>query len=446
MKLAARIISTVLVASTGILTLAIASSAQTASEWSLIYPDPGDVVPTGQDEFNDVEFFDKTTGMVCTHNGVLRTTDAGENWTYTELVTDKVGPHYLKAIGIVDENTAYVVGDEGRKYVTTDAGVSWVEKRDDACYHYKCAFFLDEKTGWLAGDSSCSGSITEGKACVWFTSDGGASWTLRGTFDEKVPITGFFHSILNINFTNDRIGYMTGSYGLVAFSEDGGASWTQIKPQIGRHYYALAVRRKGHLFIGSDFSECYQTTNGGTEWIEPTMPNGISVYYDMLFTDDANGICVGRGPVPALQTNDNGQTWTSDSIPEFEGWRTLRSVCYSGQHYYTVSEEGQIYRKEYSSTSEVAPVKMSDELLLDVYPNVVSQGQQVHVDKRHEHAVNICIRMYDIHGRLAAELSRNDFDVGTRNSIIDTGNLSCGVYFIRAIAMGRMKVFKIVIQ
>ena len=66
-----------------------------------------------------VHFTDSLTGYICADNSVLKTTDAGENWTRLGAGNNFYGIYFL------NKNTGWIGGRQKEIRKTTDGGVSW---------------------------------------------------------------------------------------------------------------------------------------------------------------------------------------------------------------------------------------------------------------------------------------------------------------------------------
>jgi len=114
-----------------------------------------------------MQFVDEDTGWIVGDNGlILKTTDGGLNWLLQE---SKVAVD-LTDVYFVDVQTGWVTADQGALLQTTDGGAHW---KQDRVGTRKLAGvrFVDRETGWVAVEQCCTevGSVFQ-------TSDGGETW------------------------------------------------------------------------------------------------------------------------------------------------------------------------------------------------------------------------------------------------------------------------------
>ncbi len=121
---------------------------------------------TYQFGLNDVAFTNAATGYVAGYGAVLKTTDTGKTWTYTEVKNDN-----FKAIHCTDANDIWICGAEGSIFHSTNAGSSWARVRNGNLltaekWRLNDIVFRDAQTGWAVGE----------KGLVIYTDNGGKDW------------------------------------------------------------------------------------------------------------------------------------------------------------------------------------------------------------------------------------------------------------------------------
>ena len=72
----------------------------------------------------------------------------------------------LRAISVVNADTAYVVGFNGTILKTTDGGTVWQPLTSGTTEPLFSVFFIDDTTGWVAGNN------------IYKTNNGGENWML----------------------------------------------------------------------------------------------------------------------------------------------------------------------------------------------------------------------------------------------------------------------------
>ncbi len=152
----------------------------------------------------DVYFFHPDTGIAVgltnvTHNNssgvILYTTTGGQTWE-KRFTTTRVGewcwkisfPSHHVGYASLQRNSATPI------YIlkTTDGGKTWQEKLFSSSYYFVQGLgFVDERNGWIGGNSSFPS---------YQTKDGGATW----------QSAGFGASMNRVRFLGDTLGYAVG--------------------------------------------------------------------------------------------------------------------------------------------------------------------------------------------------------------------------------------------
>jgi photosystem II stability/assembly factor-like uncharacterized protein len=221
-----------------------------------------------------------------------RTTDGGATWQASVMPGDTT--LQFRDVNAFDENTAYLMtsgtGKASRIYFTTDGGKSWTlqHTNPDSAGFYDCFAFFDRQHALLTGDE------VDGQAVVLTTSDG-RSWTRVPPAKLPVPRKGegsFAASgdcIVTVGERHAWIGTGAGLIARVFHTADRGQSWTAVETPIA-----------------------HETSSGGISAV--------------AFRDTLNGIAVGGDNAKAeifsdnvAFTSDGGKTWTLGGKPSISG-------------------------------------------------------------------------------------------------------------------------------
>ncbi len=101
----------------------------------------------------DIQMLNNNIGYaVGAFDGVLKTTNGGENWVLQEIPNI---PNYswLTKAFFLSATEGYVVGYYGTVLKTTDGGENWVLQNSGTNEHLQSVFFLDSDRGWIGGDN-----------------------------------------------------------------------------------------------------------------------------------------------------------------------------------------------------------------------------------------------------------------------------------------------------
>jgi photosystem II stability/assembly factor-like uncharacterized protein len=177
--------------------------------------------------------------------------------------------------------------------MNVNAQIGWyVQSTPFSYYSYDAVFFLDENTGWAAGDH-----------LVIKTTNQGLNWTIL-TNNLNISLT-------DIQFINELTGWAVGSSGTLIKTTNGGTNWFFGScPECSNTDDFLQVQflneNTGYAF--GDQRIC-KTTNAGLNWVPLT--NNVIVYGGFFF--DANtGWIVGLGA--SAKTTNGGLNWSQNQF------------------------------------------------------------------------------------------------------------------------------------
>jgi photosystem II stability/assembly factor-like uncharacterized protein len=168
-------------------------------------------VPGSHHGYGAVQFFDSLSGCMLGGDGqIFRTIDGGANW---REVRDADG-YGFGDLHFIDRWHGWAVGQGVVR--TVDGGETWTWAiRGDAEHGYLSGegiFFLDPDRGWMSGFSS-----------LRKTYDGGETWT-----PVAIPIEpGVGVHLRDLCFADAQHGWVVGENGTILATTDGGATWTR---------------------------------------------------------------------------------------------------------------------------------------------------------------------------------------------------------------------------
>jgi photosystem II stability/assembly factor-like uncharacterized protein len=168
-----------------------------SATWINVSPGPMDIT------WYDIYFMNYNTGIVVgesgTHSPIMRTTDAGNNWTEISGFTG-----YWKRISFCNELTGYIAGNTGSTGLikTTNGGLSWFVS--GYASEYNDVFCVNENVAYAVGSN---GTIHK-------TTDGGTEWNVLNS--------GTNASLFGIHFNNTETGWVVGNNGVILKTTTGG--------------------------------------------------------------------------------------------------------------------------------------------------------------------------------------------------------------------------------
>jgi photosystem II stability/assembly factor-like uncharacterized protein len=174
-----------------------------------VYPQAGWVLqpnPSGGQTLNGVFFMpDGRRGWAVGNAGrVMRTLDAGANWTFSPGGTTS----NLRSVWFTSSSIGWAVGYGGTIMRSTNGGGGWTRQNQvPVADNLQDVWFANADTGWVAGNNGL----------VLRTVDGGSTWETH-----RLPV-GF--ALRSVSFSGTQDGWAVGDGGTIAGTHDGGVTW-----------------------------------------------------------------------------------------------------------------------------------------------------------------------------------------------------------------------------
>ena len=229
----------------------------------------------------------------CLYSGVWKTYDGGDHW-YNIAGTDI---YYLWALSYQND-TVYGVGNGGVVIKSLDAGETWTQLSSATSNDLRGVYFENGQSGWITGYT--------GK--IYYTNNGGASWTNQSTGTAN---------LYEITFVDDTTGWIVGGSGRILKTTNRGTNWsTQTSGTSGIIFGVdFATPNKGWVCGQNGYLR--YTTNAGTNWASQTSGTAQALY--MVSAPDSLNVWVAGMGGTILATNDGGTNWTAKSSPSPSG-------------------------------------------------------------------------------------------------------------------------------
>ncbi len=200
-------------------------------------------------------------------------------------------------IDFIDENTGWLVGNNGMIVKTTDGGESWFARPGGTSLHLFGVDFVNSLTGWAVGNS---GSILK-------TTNGGERW-IQQTSGQSV-------ALYDVCFVDDQLGLVVGATGKIFRTTNGGTNWSSVTSGTTQTLRELQFVDNLNAWTVGFGGTILRTTNGGINWSAQSPPSGItSNLRAVSFIDNQNGWVVGDGFV-ILKTTNGGANWVHQYAP-----------------------------------------------------------------------------------------------------------------------------------
>jgi photosystem II stability/assembly factor-like uncharacterized protein len=190
-------------------------------------------------------------------------------------------------------------------FASSDRGETWSTRALPTGTKYRSIAFLDQRRGYIAGDSGT----------LLATTDGGETWSPM-----KIPAT---ENLTSIVFVGEQ-GWIAGWSGLILHSRDGGRSWEEQRSGVQQGLEDIFFADAKHGWAVGWIGIIVRTEDGGQTWTKAQTPKSVWSLESVFFTDAKNGWAVGfEGQI--LRSRDGGASWEPQKSP-VEAW--LKSVAF----------------------------------------------------------------------------------------------------------------------
>lgn len=282
-------------------------------------------------QFESVDYLEGSNGNVAAAggNGLLLTTDKGENWS--EIAGAPAGIHTVR---MFSPTHLIAIGDEGAFIWQND---QWTDLLLPAVSGVKGAFILDEQHMWVF--------TTAVNSAIYYTTDGGDNWNINLDIND-IDVVRFYDAQNGIatdgrdvyHSTNGGMTWvLTGNnalpntvndldYGSTinvllgatlnaepALSLDTGKTWMSLDPGfINQRSYSVVALSDTEFWMGNDLTSIIHSTDGGMIWTETSGPER-NVIQDIHFLTRSAGFAIGQQGM-LLRTMDGGTNWEDISF------------------------------------------------------------------------------------------------------------------------------------
>jgi Secretion system C-terminal sorting domain len=377
------------------------------------------------DDLSSVSAVDNNAAWVCGNNGtVLRTTNGGLNWLNASGAQIPPNLDLYNIFGI-DANTAMVTGSDANTYVfkTVNGGTTWIQIFTQASGFIDCILMANPMIGFMYGDP------VGGRWSLWGTITGGVTWD---STDFYIPQSGTEAGWNNSMFF-DPIGGQVwfGTNNTRVYRTFNLLNWNAQQTTGQTNSYAVWFNSTMNGMTGGD--SIMATTNGGGDWVNTlTQPQGSGIITGI--TGVSSNWWVTRLDSSIYYSPDNGSTWFTDySAPSGEYTHIAKARTGSNIVMWAVRTGGGISRNEIPLG--IAPVSNqipSEYNLKQNYPNPFNPATSIRFDI--PKSGNVRLVVFDELGREVSVLIEGELNAGSYKADFNGSSLSSGVYFYRITA------------
>jgi|GEM_PF-3413442 len=303
----------------------------------------------------ELDFISPTQGYVAVNYYCLKSTNGGYQWT--TISSEQFGGAYTyTAMAVADSNHIYLGKNSGGRLRYTKNGSNWNEIQVGGNQGIRSIYFRDTLNGYLLlsgnsgsvdsvrfmktsdGGDSWGGLITlpekgydarvvftsSQKGIIYYqnklfyTTDGGASWTAA---------VGITDGIYKVSMLNDSLGVLGGNSGYIAYTTNGAAQWTTIPYNSTQHVWDVKLMSPSEVYaitMGGNTSYLRHSSDSGKSWVE--LANGSNTIRRMEFYGTADAWFFGlnnniyKAPLASsvVYTADfNGQLYPNPFLSSF---------------------------------------------------------------------------------------------------------------------------------
>jgi photosystem II stability/assembly factor-like uncharacterized protein len=239
---------------------------------------------------------------VSTQNEILISVDGGQTWKEKPANVNSLSPKAL----FLDKDIGFLTANSGLPLRTTDGGETWIDAGASPAEAIRKIEFVSLTTGWAVGSGK-----------VFKTTNGGSTWKQQ----DSVTLS----NISSIEMIDSLTGWATG-LNTAYKTGDGGNVWKigfsdpTILYMRGINFFDARLGAIAEARTNNNDAYNYITTDSGKTWTAYKMPESVSSYPKVQFSDYRHGWLVEQGEV--WKTLDTGKTWKrilTDST-YYPGW------------------------------------------------------------------------------------------------------------------------------
>lgn len=356
-----------------------------------------------------VYFTNSQTGYICGDNVILKTINAGSNWSKTDL------SGVWNSVCFINSLTGFLCGNSGKILKTTNAGDNWQAITSGTDKNLTSIRFTNENTGYFTG---------------WYktllkTTDGGNSFT--NTF-------GSAYYMWQKTFTLNNYVFLMGNDGALFRSTTSGSTWDSLYTGMPNSLSSAQFFESGKGFIFGCCGAIFRTTNFGHHWEHDTvyLTKGWALE-DCYFANNLLGWSVGENG-SIVRTSDGGTSWETLTSPVESDFRSVKFV--DTQTGWIVGSTGKILKTTNGGGAGISigiePQTTNiagDFVLQQNYPNPFNPSTTIKflLNK----STNVKLSVYDVNGRLESILAENFYRQGEYSFSWNAINRPTGVYYAK---------------
>jgi hypothetical protein len=329
-------------------------------------------------------------------NGVLVSTDNGNNWTVSNngLTSTIVESLAINGSNVFADDWVYGVA------LSTNNGTSWTHTSSCPPMAYDFA---------ISGSNIFAGGLYG----VWLSSNNGTSWT-------KVLSS---HNVMSLAISGSTI-YAGTDSSKVYKSTNNGSNWSLVNNGLPASPYQIQTLSicGSYVYAALWGSGLYVSNNGGANWT--SCNNGLS--FALIYSLATDGSKIIAGGAPLSLSNDNGANWITvrGGLPVS---CCVTSLTISGSYIYAgifVSANNcSVWKCPLSELTGIEEIS-NNESSITVYPNPATNNITIEIPQQAV-PIAIGIKIYNIQGQLI-----KNFTASGNITSVDVSSFPSDVYVV----------------
>jgi len=361
---------------------------------------------------NTVFFHNSQTGFTGGDTGTIqRSTNSGVTWFSSNLGIS--GNVNVSDINFSGNDTGYCTASNGsltgKIYRTSNGGAVWTIMFDTTNIGMRGVFFANPITGWAVGNGT-----------VKYTSNTGMNWTSRNfSGSTNTCVFAFSPTLVMVG------GF--GSAGYIARSTNAGINWSfpglpaTIMDVRFIQFPDANIGYTGGLALGGQGGMC-KSTDGGLSW--SLLAGYVGSTPLNAYFINANTGSVVNSSSELKMTTDGGTSWVNQTIPASGSFADI-----TGSGSFAI-----IAGRKIATNTTVSIQQISNEVpaafsLEQNYPNPFNPETNIEFSLSKNSFVDLTVM--DITGREIANIIKGEYSPGIYKIDYDASNLATGVYFYR---------------
>jgi photosystem II stability/assembly factor-like uncharacterized protein len=252
---------------------------------------------------------------------ILHTTDGGTSW-FRLGTADQIPNVRLYAVHAVDELKIWVAGENGALLSTEDGGTTWTSVNAASLppTTFSAISSFGTRSIWAVGTATDT-SFTETFGLIFYSSDGGTTWTRQGSGD-------FYPGkFFDVSAGNDSIVFVSGSNSVYK-TTNGGKAWQNVLNLPNRNMNGICAVDVENIWAVGDGDGIFHSSNGGSKW-DTVRPSLTGFRLMGVTVADVNRIWIvgtptsGIGKGNIIYSRNAGDTWFIEDSPVDAGFRRI---------------------------------------------------------------------------------------------------------------------------